>query len=123
MKIFTQIKTLALVAGMVLTSNAVMAGDGTKANPYTVAELNAQKDALATSGDTVWVKADLKGLGADGTQTENAGTTQCAGLFGDASASFVAYSYQILGELAMTDLTNTEELLIALTYGTTGHPY
>lgn len=122
MKIFTQIKTLALIAGMMFAGNA-MAGDGTKANPYTVAELNAQKEALAASGETVWVKADLKGLGVDGTQTENAGTSQCAGLFGDANDTFVAYSYQILGELAMTDLTNTSNLLIALTYGTTCHPY
>lgn len=122
MKIFTKMKMLALVAGMMMTSN-VMAGDGTKANPYTVAELNEQKAALAASGDTVWVQADLKGLGADGSQTENAGTAQCAGLFGDASDTFVAYSYQILGELAMTDLTNTSNLLIALTYGTEGHPY
>jgi hypothetical protein len=122
MKIFSNIKMLALVAGMMMTSNA-MAGDGTKANPYTVAELNAQKEALAASGETVWVQADLKGLGADGTQTENAGTAQCAGLFGDASDTFVAYSYQILGELVITDLTNTSNLLIALTYGTEGHPY
>lgn len=126
MKIFTQIKTLALVAGMMLTSNAVMAGDGTKANPYTVAELNAQKDALAASGETVWVKADLKGLGEDGTKTDNAtvdNVKQMAGLFGDATGTFVAYSWQILGELALSDLTNTKDLLIALTYGTEGHPY
>ena len=122
MKLFTKIKMLALVAGMMMTSNA-MAGDGTKANPYTVAELNAQKEALAASGETVWVKADLKGLGADGTQTQNEGTSQCAGQFGDADDTFVAYSYQILGELAMEDLTNTKDLLIALTYGTEGHPY
>ena len=126
MKIFTQIKTLALVAGMMLTSNAVMAGDGTKANPYTVAELNAQKDALAASGETVWVKADLKGLGEDGTKTDNAtvdNVKQMAGLFGDATGDFVAYSWQILGELTLSDLTNTKDLLIALTYGTEGHPY
>ena len=122
MKIFNKIKMLALVAGMMMTSNA-MAGDGTKANPFSVAELNAQKAALAASGDTVWVQADLKGLGADGAQTENAGNTQCAGLFGDESDTFVAYSYQILGEVAMEDFTNTQSLLIALTYGTQGHPY
>ena len=115
---------LLLTAGLLFCwGNKAVAGDGTKANPYTVAELNAQKDALAASGETVWVKADLKGLGTDGTQTQNEGTTQCAGLFGDTEDSFVAYSYQILGELAMEELTNTSNLLIALTYGTEGHPY
>lgn len=124
MKIFTSVKMLALVFGMMIFGGSyALAGDGTKSNPYTVAELNAQKDALAASGETVWVKADLKGLGVDGSQTQNEGTTQCAGLFGDAQDSFVAYSYQILGELAMEDLTNTRDLLIALTYGTEGHPY
>ena len=124
-RIFT-FKTLALVAGMLLTgASQAWAGDGTKVSPYTVAELNAQKDALATSGDTVWVKADLKGLGVDGSQTVN-GTTdanECAGLFGDATDTFVAYSYQILGGLDVADLTNTKDLLIGLTYGTAGHPY
>ena len=125
-KIFT-LKTLLLVAGMLLTgAGQAWAGDGTKANPYTVAELNAQKDALAASGETVWVKADLKGLGEDGTKTDNAtvdNVKQMAGLFGDATGTFVAYSWQILGELALSDLTNTKDLLIALTYGTAGHPY
>ena len=37
---------LALVATMLLTFTTAQAGDGTKANPYTVAELNAQKDFL-----------------------------------------------------------------------------
>lgn len=124
-KIYT-LKMLALMAGMLLTgAGHAWAGDGTKASPYTVAELNAQKDALATSGATVWVKADLKGLGVDGSQTVN-GTTdanECAGLFGDAADNFVAYSYQILGGLDMADLTNTKDLLIGLTYGTAGHPY
>lgn len=124
MKRISTLKSLALVAGMMLMgAGQAWAGNGTKESPYTVAELNAQKDALAESGNTVWVKADLKGLGADGTQTQNEGTTQCAGLFGDAQDSFVAYSYQILGELALSDLTNTKDLLIALTYGTTAHPY
>ena len=126
MKRISTFKTLVLVGGMLLTGvGQVWAGDGTKASPYTVAELNAQKDALATSGETVWVKADLKGLGVDGSQTVN-GTTdanECAGLFGDASDTFVAYSYQILGGLDMADLTNTKDLLIGLTYGTAGHPY
>lgn len=122
----TTFKTLCIMAGLAMTTVA-FAGDGTKDNPYTVAELNAQKDALAASGATVWVKADLKGLGIDGSQQEN-GTTdatkdECAGLFGDASGTFVAYSYQILGNLAMSDLTNTKDLLISLTYGTIGHPY
>lgn len=121
---------LALVAGMLLSVSA-MAGDGTKANPYTVSELNAQKDALATSGATVWVKADLKGLGEDGTKTDNADTEDAnnktvrhmAALFGDATGTFVAYSYQILSGLAMSDLTNTKDLLISVNYGTTGHPH
>ena len=100
-------------------------------SPYTVAQLLAQKDALAASGETVWVKADLKGLGEDGTLTVNAdkedadGKTvkQMAALFGDDTGDFVAYSWQILGQLDITDLTNTKNLLIALTYGTEGHPY
>ena len=65
-------KTLARVAAMVLTANTVKAGDGTQTSPYTIAELLAQKDALAASGNTVWVKADLKGLGEDGQKTDNA---------------------------------------------------
>ena len=131
MKIFTPIKMLALTAGLLLFCGKAMAGDGTKASPYTVAELNAQKDALAASGNTVWVKADLKGLDEDGTSTDNADTEDSdgktvkhmAGLFGDATGEFVAYSWQILGQLALTDLTNTKDLLISLTYGTEGHPY
>ena len=103
----------------------------TKDKPYTVAQLLAQKDALAASGETVWVKADLKGLGEDGTKTNNADTEDgegktvrnMAGLFGDETGSFVAYSWQILGQLDIADLTNTKNLLIALTYGTEGHPY
>ena len=58
MKISTKMKMLALVAGMLLTGPGnVWAGDGTKASPYTVAELNAQKDALAASGNVVWVNS------------------------------------------------------------------
>ena len=128
MKKIYSLKTLALMAGMLLIgAGQAWAGDGTKANPYTVAELNAQKDALAASGETVWVKADLRGLGEDGTKTDNAtgedNVKQMAGLFGDATGTFVAYSWQILGELALSDLTNTKDLLISLTYGTAGHPY
>lgn len=111
---------MALVALLPL---AAFAGDGTKENPYTVAELNAQKDALATSGATVWVKADLKGLGEDGSLTVNTESNQMAGLFGDATGSFVAYSYQILQGLAVSDLTNTKDLLISVNYGTVGHPH
>ena len=118
---------LALMATLPLAS---FAGDGTKENPYTVAELNAHKDDLAASGNTVWVKADLKGLGEDGKSTDNADTEEggktvkhMAGLFGDATDTFVAYSWQILGQLAISDLTNTKDLLISLTYGTAGHPY
>lgn len=114
------LRSLLIICSLFVSASAV-AGDGTKANPYTVSELLAQKDALAASSETVWVKADLKGLGEDGTQTEN--TEGIAALFGDATGEFVAYSYQILGELALSDMTNTQNLLIALTYGTEGHPY
>lgn len=116
-------KTLVLATAMLLCSQIMKAGDGTKENPYTVAELNAQKDALAASSNTVWVKADLKGLGEDGTLTANTESNQMAGLFGDATGTFVGYSYQILQGLELSDLTNKNNLLIALTYGTTGHPY
>ena len=144
MKIFTSIKTLAVMMVMLLICNVAMAGDGTKENPYTPAELNAQKEALKEKAATmlpfetniVWVKADLKGLGEDGTLTNNATTEEInpetgkkenvyhlAGLFGDANDSFVAYSWQILGEVAMEDFTNTKDLLIALTYQQHSHTY
>lgn len=115
-----------------LVTSVALAGDGTQASPYTVAELNAQKDALATSGDAVWVKADLKGLGTDGTSTDNADTEDADGntvhhlsaLFGDANGdTFVAYSWQILGQLALSDLTNTKDLLVKLTYQKGSHGY
>lgn len=115
-----------------LATSAALAGDGTQASPYTVAELNAQKDALAASGDAVWVKADLKGLGTDGTSTDNADTEDAdkntvhhlAALFGDANGdTFVAYSWQILGQLALSDLTNTKDLLVKLTYQKGSHGY
>ena len=111
---------------LILMSLSAFAGDGTKENPYTVAELLAQKEALANTDKTVWVKADLKGLGEDGTKTNNAdtdGVKQMAALFGDATGTFVGYSWQILGQIALNDLTNTKDLLIALTYGTAGHVY
>ena len=123
----TTFKTLCIIAGLAMATCA-FAGDGTKDNPYTVAELNAQKVALNTSGATVWVKADLIGLGEDGKSTDNADTTvdgktkkNMAGLFGDETGTFVAYSWQILGQLALEDLTNTKDLLISLTYGTAAH--
>lgn len=123
-------KTMMILALMATLPLASFAGDGTKENPYTVAELNAHKDDLAASGATAWVKADLKGLGEDGKSTDNADTEEggktvkhMAGLFGDATDTFVAYSWQILGQLAISDLTNTKDLLISLTYGTAGHPY
>lgn len=122
MKHFTSIKNIFLAAGMLLACNTATAGDGTKASPYTPAELNAQKEALAASGDTVWVKADLKGLGEDGALTVNT-ENGCAALFGDATDTFVAYSWQILGELDLADLTNKKDLLIALTYQKGGQPY
>ena len=66
-------KTLLFLSSfLILMSLSAFAGDGTKENPYTVAELLAQKDALANTDKTVWVKADLKGLGEDGTKTDNA---------------------------------------------------
>ena len=131
MKIFTPLKTLALMAALFITPQFIYAGDGTKTSPYTVAELNAQKNALATSGATVWVKASLKGLGEDGTKTDNYDTEDAKGktihpmaaLFEDATGTFVAYSYQILNGIALTDFTNKNDLLISLTYGTAGHPY
>lgn len=130
MKTMTNIKTLCIIAGLAMTTTA-FAGDGTKENPYTVAELNAQKDALAASGTTVWVKADLKGLGEDGTRTDNGDYEDAdkkvhhriAGLFEDGTGNFVAYSYHILSQISISDWTNTKNLLIALTYGTEGHPY
>ena len=124
-------RMLAFMVSTLFVSTSVMAGDGTKENPYTVSELNAQKEALAASGNTVWVKADLKGLGEDGQSQSNADTEDgegktvkhMAALFGDATGTFVAYSWQILGQLDLADLTNTKDLLISLTYGTVGHPY
>lgn len=115
---------------MQLSLNAAT-GDGTQQNPYNVSELLAQRDALAASGNTVWVKADLKGLGEDGTATNNASTEDADGkevkhmaaLFSDATGSFTAYSWQILGQIDIADLTNTKDLLIALTYGTADHPH
>ena len=121
MRIFTSVKMLVLVAGLLLVSHTVYAGNGTKEAPYTVAELNAQKDALVASGNTVWVKADLKGLGEDGSQSSNT-DNQMAALFGDGTGTFVAYSYQILKGLSLSDLTNTKDLLISVNYGTVGHP-
>ena len=143
MKNFYSLKALALLGCMLLSGNAVYAGDGTKENPYTPAELNAQKEALKAKAMTmlpfetniVWVKADLKGLGEDGTSTNNADTEEVgedgktktvyhmAGLFGDETDTFVAYSWQILGQLAMEDWTNTKDLLIALTYQEHSHTY
>ena len=131
-KTSTLLRTLLLTFALSLASTVVMAGDGTQGSPYTVAELNAQKDALAASGDAVWVKADLKGLGTDGTSTSNADTEDAngktvhnmAGLFGDANGdTFVAYSWQILGQIDMSDLSNTKDLLIKLTYQKGSHNY
>ena len=118
---------LCLSFFLVQLSLSAATGDGTKENPYTVAELLTQKDVLVNTDKTVWVRADLKGLGEDGTKTDNAdtedGVKHMAGLFGDATGTFTAYSWQILGQLDIADLTNTKNLLISLTYGTKGHPY
>ncbi|MBP5338147.1 MAG: dockerin type I repeat-containing protein [Prevotella sp.] len=124
-------KKILPILVVILSLSFSSANAQTKDNPYTVAQLLAQKDALAASGETVWVKADLKGLGEDGTKTNNADTEDAEGktvrnmaaLFADATGEFVAYSWQILGKLDIADLTNTKDLLIALTYGTAGHPY
>ena len=120
-----------LFLNYLLFSFCVSASAQTQSSPYTVAQLLEQREALAASGDTVWVRADLKGLGEDGSLTDNADTEDekgsavhhLAALFGDATGTFTAYSWQILGGLALADLTNTRDLLIALTYGTAGHPY
>lgn len=130
MRKMISIKRLVAFAACLLPL-AAFAGDGTKNNPYTVAELNAQKDALAASGATVWVKADLKGLGEDGKSSSNADTSDAnektlrhmAALFGDATDHFVAYSYQILSNIELADFTNTKDLLISVNYGTVGHPH
>ena len=117
---------MVALTAMLFSFSTAFAGDGTKDNPYSVAELLAQKDALANTDKTVWVKADLKGLGEDGTATDNAdvdGVKHMAALFGDGTGTFVGYSWQILGQLTLNDLTNTNDLLIALTYGTAGHAY
>ncbi len=124
-----KILSLLLLTSFTSSFSSVVAQ--TKDAPYTVAQLLAQKEALAASGQTVWVRADLKGLGEDGTKTDNADTEDADGktvrnmaaLFADATGQFVAYSWQILGQLNLADLTNTKNLLIALTYGTGGHPY
>ena len=118
-------KVLWAVAAMLFTATTAWSGDGTKTSPYTVAELNAQKDVLAASGDTVWVKADLKGLGEDGTAQDNYDTDvkHMAAVFADGTGSFTAYSWQILGQIALDHLTNTKDLLVALTYQKGSHPY
>lgn len=48
MKFFTSIKTMAVMMVMLLMCNVAMAGNGTKDNPYTPAEFNAQKEAEPT---------------------------------------------------------------------------
>ena len=116
-------KFLSLLLLTSFTSSFSSVVAQTKDAPYTVAQLLAQKEALAASGQTVWVRADLKGLGEDGTKTDNADTEDADGktvrnmaaLFADATGQFVAYSWQILGQLNLADLTNTKNLLIALT--------
>ena len=104
-----------MLAVALMASITAMAGDGTKANPYTVSELKAQCDALRSNGATVWVKADLKGLGEDGTLTENADTEdgngktvrRMAALFGDETGKNV---FRIGGdEFAAICLGFTEE--------------
>lgn len=107
-------RTLSVLAVALTASTTMMAGDGTKANPYTVAELMAAQDNL-TATDTVWVRANLKGLGADGSQTVNDADNRkdCAACFTDGTATFTAWSFEILSYLAMEDLTNTQDLLLS----------
>ncbi len=94
-------KKTMMMALVALLPLAAFAGDGTKENPYTVAELNAHKDDLAASGNTVWVKADLIGLGEDGSLSENTESKQMAGKFGNERRTSVAYSYKMLQGVAM----------------------
>ena len=48
-------RMMAFVAATILVSTSVMAGDGTKENPFTVSELNAQKELLTANAQTVWL--------------------------------------------------------------------
>ena len=99
---------MALVALLPL---AAFAGDGTKENPYTVAEAVA---VSATMNDTIWIKADLKGLGKDGVSQVNNSDVRAdsAAVITDGSKDLTVWSYEILQGLAMEDLTNTKDLLI-----------
>lgn len=46
-------KTLVLATAMLLCSQIMKAGDGTKENPYTVAELNATKESITDPTHTI----------------------------------------------------------------------
>ena len=110
---------MTMFAGLLLPS-AALAGDGTKASPYTVGELLGQKDALAASGKEVWVKADLKEIVKGEAADER---YDCGATFSDGKDSFKGYSYQIFGELDIKSLTNTRDLLILLSYQTGSRPF
>ena len=107
-------KTLSVLAVALTASTTIMAGDGTKGSPSTVSELVAAQAAL-TATDTVWVRANLKGLGADGSQTVNDADNRkdCAACLTDGTTQFAAWSFEILSYLAMEDLTNTQDLLLS----------
>ena len=111
MKIFTPIRTFSLIVGLSLLPQLMFAGDGTKASPYTVSEAVA---VSATQNDTIWIKADLKGLGVDGTSQQNDSEVRAdsAAVITDGSKELTIWSYEILQGLGMEDLTNTKDLLI-----------
>ncbi len=102
MKTFTSFVAL-------LCSVAAFAGDGTEGSPYTLAEALSEK---ATTN--FWLKADIKGLGKDGSQTVNDSElrTDTFALLNSGEAYLIAASYDIFGSLDLSDLTNTKDLLI-----------
>lgn len=108
MKISTTIFTLAIAAS-ILPAKA-LAGDGTKANPYTVAEALS----LSNTNDTIWVTGDLKGMGKDGlSQANNIDTrADSAAVLTGGGSDLTIWSYEILQGLALEDLTNTRQVLV-----------
>lgn len=104
-------KTMMILALMATLPLASFAGDGTKENPYTVSEVVAASETL---NDTIWIKANLKGLGTDGTSQVNNSEVRAdsAAVITDGTKELTVWSYEILQGLAMEDLTNTSNLLI-----------